>query len=688
MSTLAPAPFFPSISTTVVVVVAAVLLLLILYAPGSRGQGIINNNTQCPSSSSSCGSIRDIRFPFRLRTDPSSCGYNSPYFQLDCLNDRPLLTLNSRRYYYVQEINYDDYSVRLSDPGVFMGPGRTNLSSCPLYSNTYDDWPATIFANFLDFNVPVAFIHCLSPPPVNSKQYVKAPFCGSTTRIFANSSEFHSYALVGRFVVSDLEELCTVDMVTQASIRGPMTMSGDNSSSLARIYDGLAYGFELSWFRVLCDDCERSNGFCSLEGNAITCRKYCSEDIPLSKLSFKCQFEYWGVIIGAYGFLSIAGLIGLRFVIGFPLLMWLVVYKWRRRHLSMDESIEEFLRSHNTLTPVKYSYSEIKKMTENFNQKLGEGGYGTVYKGKLRSGPEVAVKLMDQSTASEEEFISEVGTIGQIHHVNVVQLIGFCVEGSKYALVYEYMSNGSLDRYIFNQQSLDILALNYETMFEIALGVARGIGYLHHGCNMQILHFDIKPHNILLDEKFNPKISDFGLAQLYPAGGSTINLPAARGTIGYMAPEMFYRNIGSISYKADVYSFGMLLMEMAGRRKSRNPPAEDAKQVYFPWWAYEQLRAGKDIEIADGIGEEERRMARRIVMVGLWCIQMAPSDRPAMNRVVGMLEGDSDIEMPPKPFVAPRGMGGGGGAAAAAEDDGGGTSTSRTYAVDYINWDL
>lgn len=349
-----------------------------------------------------------------------------------------------------------------------------------------------------------------------------------------------------------------------------------------------------------------------------------------------------------------AGLLALRFLIGFPFLVALVVRKWRRSHLSMDESIEEFLQSQNSLTPIKYTYPQLKKMTNNFSQRLGEGAYGTVYRGNLRSGPFVAVKMMEQSMASEQEFISEVGTIGRIHHANVVQLIGFCVEGSKCSLVYEFLPNGSLDRYIFNQQGIEVIALRYEKMFEIALGVARGIDYLHHGCDMQILHFDIKPHNILLDEKFNPKISDFGLAKLYPTDGSIVNLTAARGTMGYMAPEMFYKNVGGVSYKADVYSFGMLLMEIAGRRKNMNPFEDDVSQIYFPSWAYEQLSAGKELEVKDATAEE-RKMIKKIMIVALWCIQMKPSDRPPMNRVVDMLETtDTELQMPPKPFMAPR----------------------------------
>uniref|UniRef100_A0A2P2MVU6 non-specific serine/threonine protein kinase n=1 Tax=Rhizophora mucronata TaxID=61149 RepID=A0A2P2MVU6_RHIMU len=206
--------------------------------------------------------------------------------------------------------------------------------------------------------------------------------------------------------------------------------------------------------------------------------------------------------------------------------------------------------------PVRYSYSNIKKMTGNFKDKLGEGGFGSVFKGKLRSGRLAAIKLLGQSKGNGEDFISEVATIGRIHHTNVVQLIGFCVEGSKRALVYEFMPNGSLNGYIFPGK--ETVSLSWEMLYKISLGVARGIEYLHRGCDMQILHFDIKPHNILLDANFLPKVSDFGLAKLYPRNDSIVSLTVARGTIGYMAPELFYKNIGRVSHKADVYSFEML----------------------------------------------------------------------------------------------------------------------------------
>jgi serine/threonine protein kinase len=149
-------------------------------------------------------------------------------------------------------------------------------------------------------------------------------------------------------------------------------------------------------------------------------------------------------------------------------------------------------------------------------------------------------------------------------------------------------------------------------------------------------------------------VSDFGLAKLYPTENSIVALTGARGTMGYMAPELFYKNIGGISYKADVYSFGMLLMEMAGRRKNLNAYAERSSQIYFPSWAYEQIKEGKDIQMEEAT-EEDKKYVKKMMISALWCIQMKPSDRPSMNKVVEMLEGEIEsIPIPPKPFVSPR----------------------------------
>ncbi|KAK3404169.1 hypothetical protein EUGRSUZ_K00027 [Eucalyptus grandis] len=341
----------------------------------------------------------------------------------------------------------------------------------------------------------------------------------------------------------------------------------------------------------------------------------------------------------------------MKFIIGTPFVAIFLIYKYKRRHLAMDKNIEEFLQAHNNFLPIRYSYSNIKKITRNFKHKLGEGGYGSVYKGMLRSGSEVAIKILKQSKAHGQDFINEVATIGRIHHVNVVQLIGFCFEGTKQALVYDFMSNGSLDKHIFTEEGDKFL--DYKKIYKIAFGVAKGIEYLHRGCDMQILHFDIKPHNILLDKNFTPKVSDFGLAKLYPVDYSIVSMTAARGTLGYIAPELFYKNIGGVSYKADVYSFRMLLMEMASRRKNINANAEHSSQIYFPLWVYDRVNEKESVEMEEVV-EEEREMIKKMIIVAFWCIQLYPEHRPPMNKVLEMFERDiGNIQMPPKPLFYP-----------------------------------
>ncbi|XXG83089.1 hypothetical protein AAC387_Pa10g0929 [Persea americana] len=343
-----------------------------------------------------------------------------------------------------------------------------------------------------------------------------------------------------------------------------------------------------------------------------------------------------------------------RTTIGILCFSIFLVYKLRRKHIWMDTTVEEFLSTYRYQMLRRYSYSHVKKITKNFKEKLGEGGFGSVFKGKLSTGCLVAIKMLKTSKGNGQDFINEVATIGRIHHVNVVRLLGFCSEGSKRALIYEFMPNGSLEKYIFTEENRN--SLSWNEMYQIALGIARGIEYLHQGCDMRILHFDIKPHNILLDEKFTPKVSDFGLAKFYPTEESLVSVTAARGTMGYMAPELFYKNLGVVSYKSDVYSFGMLLMEIVGKRKNIDAFANRSSQIYFPSWIYNQLHQGRDMEMMCAT-DEEKDIAKKLSIVALWCIQMKPTDRPSMGRVVEMLEGNlEDLQMPSKPFLSPQEM--------------------------------
>ncbi|OAO93412.1 hypothetical protein AXX17_AT5G35440 [Arabidopsis thaliana] len=277
---------------------------------------------------------------------------------------------------------------------------------------------------------------------------------------------------------------------------------------------------------------------------------------------------------------------------------------------------------------------------------VGRGGFGTVYKGNLRDGRKVAVKILKDSNGNCEDFINEVASISQTSHVNIVSLLGFCFEKSKRAIVYEFLENGSLDQ----SSNLDV-----STLYGIALGVARGIEYLHFGCKKRIVHFDIKPQNVLLDENLKPKVADFGLAKLCEKQESILSLLDTRGTIGYIAPELFSRVYGNVSHKSDVYSYGMLVLEMTGARNKERVQNADSNNssAYFPDWIFKDLENGDYVKLlADGLTREEEDIAKKMILVGLWCIQFRPSDRPSMNKVVGMMEGNLDsLDPPPKPLL-------------------------------------
>jgi serine/threonine protein kinase len=327
----------------------------------------------------------------------------------------------------------------------------------------------------------------------------------------------------------------------------------------------------------------------------------------------------------------------------------LVVF-WKKKTKNA-EYIEAFLKKCGSLAPKRYNYSDVKKMTNSFKDKLGQGGYGDVYKGKLPDDRLVAVKVLSETKGNGEEFLNEVASISRTAHVNIVTLLGFCYEGSKRALIYEFMPKGSLEKYIYDESKLNkILPLGSERIYHIAIGIANGLVYLHQGCNTQILHLDIKPQNILLDQDFCPKISDFGLAKLCNRKESTMSLLGARGTVGYIAPEVFSRTFGIVSHKSDVYSYGMMILEMVAGRKNLEAGLQHSSEIYFPHWIYKRLELG-DLKPLLNMNKAVEELARKMILVGLWCIQSNPADRPSMDKVVDMLEGSHEaIQLPPRPF--------------------------------------
>ncbi|KAK4715444.1 hypothetical protein R3W88_013782 [Solanum pinnatisectum] len=315
-------------------------------------------------------------------------------------------------------------------------------------------------------------------------------------------------------------------------------------------------------------------------------------------------------------------------------------------------NIEAFLKNSGSYAPKRYNYADIKLITSRLKNKLGQGGFGNVYRGSLRNESQVAVKVLNELKGNGEDFINEVASISRTSHVNIVSLVGFCFEGHKRALIYEFMPNGSLDKFIYEERSNGVRQLGWPILYKIALGIARGLEYLHRGCNTRILHFDIKPHNILLDEDFCPKISDFGLAKLCIKKDSIVSMLGPRGTIGYIAPEVVCRNLGGVSHKSDVYSYGMMVLEMVGGRKNVDVGVDRTSEIYFPHWLYRRIELDEELQLIGIMNEEENECARKMVIASLWCIQTDPANRPSMSKVVEMLEGKLDsLQMPPKPYL-------------------------------------
>ncbi|KAJ0634431.1 putative protein kinase RLK-Pelle-SD-2b family [Helianthus annuus] len=316
--------------------------------------------------------------------------------------------------------------------------------------------------------------------------------------------------------------------------------------------------------------------------------------------------------------------------------------------------------------PVRFGYEDLVEATVNFSTPVGSGGFGTVYKGVLRDKTVVAVKKITAlGSQGKKEFGTEIAIIGNIHHVNLVKLKGFCTHKRDRFLVYEYMNRGSLDRTLFGPGP----PLEWLERFEIAVGTARGLAYLHSGCEHKIIHCDVKPENILLSDDMQVKISDFGLSKLLSPEQSGL-FTTMRGTRGYLAPEWLTNE--AISDKTDVYSYGMVLLELIQGRKncahapihgSENPTTgaqgqssgssgsqnrHRARPLYFPLQALEMHEQGRYLDLVEPrlAGRVTKDEAEKLVKLALCCVQEEPSLRPTMANVVAMLEGTLPVGTP------------------------------------------
>ncbi|PIA26542.1 hypothetical protein AQUCO_09100022v1 [Aquilegia coerulea] len=295
--------------------------------------------------------------------------------------------------------------------------------------------------------------------------------------------------------------------------------------------------------------------------------------------------------------------------------------------------------------PKAFTQAELRSFTSQFleSNKIGSDWFGHVYKGKFRDSKQLTVKVLAEKDVVEEIFMAEVRTLSNTSHRNLVKLYGYCFERDIKALVYEYMENGSFDKILYkNPRNLE-----WNEFYSIAIKIAKGLAYLHDGCDDHIIHHDVKAANVLLDNKFSPKITDFGVAKLIEKDRSHLTLTRTRGTPGYKAPEMWIPS-SRITCSCDVYSFGMMLFEVLGMRENNQKG-----QGWFPLQVWKEFEKGELDNIIEkcGIKEKDKEKARVLAKVALWCAQFTPELRPSMSTVVKMLEMEIPVKNPTDPFT-------------------------------------
>ncbi|KAM0944352.1 putative glycerophosphodiester phosphodiesterase, protein kinase RLK-Pelle-LRK10L-2 family [Dioscorea sansibarensis] len=610
---------------------------------------------ECHPTNFICGDVRtEIKFPFRTKDQLEYCGH--PGYDLTCDDDEykiPSMNIGGKQYHVMETINYDSQVLHLIDADL---SAVTTTSSCPEKITNTTSLESSSFLAYVDNDANLTlYLNCsFSTFPTPNKLFPIA--CTSSPDFFGQNSFF----TLGKEPIGLPEnEHCDSTVLLPVYDK----FSPEDFISRGKTFsDVLKVGFGVTWTAggSWCGECTNSGGICG--NNAINSgSRACFCPVGTTNVGITC-----GTTGRTNKKLILIGVVsGVAFILALCCLYLYCCFRHKgQRHSSFtlygfacwhntskDQTIETFIQTHGTLSPKRYSYSEVKKITRSFQHKLGQGGFGTVFKGNLSDGHAVAVKLLNTTNGNGdgEEFLNEVASIGRTSHINIVSLVGFCFQGSKRALIYDLMPNGSLEKYIYAEDPKT--TLGWEKLFQIAVGIARGLEYLHRGCNTKIVHFDIKPHNILLDEDFRLKISDFGLAKFGTHKESILSLVGARGTIGYIAPEVFSRNFGIVSSKSDVYSYGMMILEMAGGRRNVKITADRTSEIYFPHWIYEHLDKDEGMERC-GVTAGTQDIARKLIVVGLWCIQTRSESRPTMSKVVEMLEGSiNDLELPPKPYL-------------------------------------
>ncbi|KAH7431968.1 hypothetical protein KP509_07G001500 [Ceratopteris richardii] len=288
--------------------------------------------------------------------------------------------------------------------------------------------------------------------------------------------------------------------------------------------------------------------------------------------------------------------------------------------------------------PSRFSYKDLHDITNGFETQLGRGAFGAVYAGQLPDGTQVAVKTLDSFNQGTKEFKAEIAGMGGISHNNLLRLRGFCAQKGHRLLVYDYMEKGSLDQWLFSDDAPKKAELTWRVRSKIALGIAQGISYLHNEARERVIHLDIKPQNVLLDDSFEAKVADFGLSRILKKAETHV-MTAMRGTPGYLAPDWLKE--GVIDEKCDVFSFGMLLMEIISGRKNVDYSVEPKERVYYPEWAFFQASKENISSLTDATleSDEDLKQLRQMIRIAFLCVLEDSTMRPSMMNVVNMMKG-------------------------------------------------
>ncbi|GAB2298816.1 hypothetical protein Dimus_032894 [Dionaea muscipula] len=643
-----PSPLLSMLIITFMIILIIQYLQQPLYAHQSSNYEICRDNTI------NCGNLGNLGYPFYDgKTRPQYCGY--PGFEISCPGPATIITCIGRPV----TVTCQGRPVTVTCQGLATFPCQ-DLTTITIMSQTY--YVANITPTTHILTVARDDYYTSGCPPsleniaINSTLFTYAPTDENIT-FFYNCAQALTAGLStpcnlasGKQITGYFFTESMLALSSQAAdgcssnLSVPVLESAIAGLNQQSLVSTLQQGFELEWFAddESCAVCTAGGGECGYDwtSNKFACYGGKSSSTVIVILCVMIPFGICCILVGAACFI------------------WKrkILHMWKRKRLVAEHKRKLGEEGTAGLELPVFDFEAIATATDNFSDKnkLGEGGFGCVYKGLLDDGREVAVKRLSQSSGQgTEQFKNELVLIAKLQHRNLVRLLGCCVHRDEKILIYEFLPNRSLDSFIFNSTKEQ---LTWCTRFNIIEGIARGLLYLHRDSRLRVIHRDLKPSNVLLDSDMNPKISDFGLARIFPATQDSANTRRIEGTIGYMSPEYVLKGI--ISEKSDVFSFGIMLLEIISGKKNSNFCADDL-YLNLPAYAWQLWNDGRGLELMDKVLTTEDEsysedQVLRCLKVGLLCVQDYATNRPTMSSVVLMLMSEAPLPHPKQPTFFPQ----------------------------------